>query len=696
VATFVVAVSPVLVVWALSATGVVRSTMLLVLLGTVLSVGLASAGRAYWERRPGSEDLLFGDLMIWGWLRRSRIERRLSRAMTLLELGAQAQSPHADQLTPEQQARLLEDLANALEARDPYTHGHSRRVARHTAMIAKKMGLPRTEVSKVRAAAAVHDVGKIDTPSEILNKPDRLTDEEFAVVKLHPARGEEMVSVLGDEELARIVRHHHERLDGAGYPDRLSGDDIPLGARIIAVADTFDAITSDRPYRSVRPHKQALDILSKEAGTQLDPDAVRAFSSYYSGFRPLALWVVLTHLPQRLFYPLVREVSAAAGGAASAAKVVAATAATAAVGSAVVSSEVAAQRSEPARSAVSAAGTAVAFSKPGEADQLGFLGNPSVATDSPPSSHSASGRDAGAGDNRDASGPADPSADGESGSVGLPPAPAPTDSQSSVVGQQLAPAVEPSVTPGDGQELGPVGAPSVAPDDGSSSGQASPQNGSQGNDTGGGQADDPSGSSNPDDGGGTSSGPGGSSSGPGGSSSGPRGGSNSGRGHGPGSGPGAPDSRGGGGSSGGQGSSPDGGPAGGPSPGPGGGGSQGGGPSSGRGAGSGSGGGGSSSDPGGSGGGSGPSADPGSSVDPGRGGSQGPGLSPGLGGGSNSGAGGGPSSDSGGSISEPGAPSSDPGGPSSGGGRPSGGPSGGPGGSSGSGGRPEVRRSETG
>ncbi len=203
-------------------------------------------------------------------------------------------------LTTEQKTGLLTQLSSGLEARDPYTHGHSRRVARHAANIAKRMGLPRPEVAKIRAAGAMHDVGKVETPAAILNKEGKLTDEEYEIVKRHPVDGAKMVAILGDDELTAIVRHHHERLDGTGYPDRLVGETIPIGARIIAVADTFDAITSTRPYRNARAHKKALDILVAEAGTQLDPAAVRAFCACYSGRRPLAYWTILANARPRL------------------------------------------------------------------------------------------------------------------------------------------------------------------------------------------------------------------------------------------------------------------------------------------------------------------------------------------------------------------------------------------------------------
>ena len=207
---------------------------------------------------------------------------------------------------------MLKELAAALEAGDPYVRGHSRRVARYATMIAVRMGLPPEEVDRIRTAAAVHDVGKVRTPIEVLHKPGRLTDEEYAVIKEHPVDGAHLVEALGDDGITAIVRHHHERLDGCGYPSGLSGEEIPLGARIVAVADTFDAITSARPYRSASPHRKALDILSKEAGTQLDADAVRAFRACYTGRRPFALWLTLLGFPQRLSTSLGNGTTASA------------------------------------------------------------------------------------------------------------------------------------------------------------------------------------------------------------------------------------------------------------------------------------------------------------------------------------------------------------------------------------------------
>ncbi len=226
--------------------------------------------------------------------------------------------------------RLLEQLVSSVENRDPYLHGHSRRVARHAWMIAKRMGLSRTEVARIRTAAALHDVGKVHTPTTILHKRAALNDGEFAVIMRHPDEGAEMTSVLDDPLLTSMVRHHHERLDGSGYPGGLSADTIPLGARIIAVADTFDAITSARPYRAARSHKAAFDVLRGESGTKLDPEVVKAFCAHYTGRRTITLWSFFATLPERLVTILMGGASTAAS-AAQAVAVAAVVGATAAV-----------------------------------------------------------------------------------------------------------------------------------------------------------------------------------------------------------------------------------------------------------------------------------------------------------------------------------------------------------------------------
>lgn len=180
----------------------------------------------------------------------------------------------------------LDRLTAALDGRVPGYFAHSRRVARLAASTAKELGLPGEGVTRVRRAGTLHDVGKSEIPVEILSKPGPLTSQEFAVVKQHAVAGARMVArSTGDEELAEMVRHHHERYDGDGYPDGLLGDEIPVGARIVAVADTFDAITSPRPYRPAMSHREALALLDREAGGQLDPQVIGAFRARYSGIR---------------------------------------------------------------------------------------------------------------------------------------------------------------------------------------------------------------------------------------------------------------------------------------------------------------------------------------------------------------------------------------------------------------------------
>jgi putative nucleotidyltransferase with HDIG domain len=329
-ATGLVVAGPVVAVWALRAWQVVGSTAVAISIGVVLSLAVSFAGSVYWANRESSRDVLFSELMIWGWLRRWRAEHQLTAA---LERLAQLTSASASrEATP--QLSMLKELAEALEAGDPYTRNHSRRVARYASMIAERLGLPADEVDRIRTAAAVHDVGKVRTPIEVLHNPGRLTDEEYTIIKAHPVDGARLVEALGDERLTAIVRHHHERLDGRGYPDGLRGEEIPLGARIVAVADTFDAITSARPYRPASPHRRALDILIKEAGTQLDVDAVRAFRACYAGRRPFALWMTLLAFPQRVSTSLGNGATASA---VSITKVVAAASTVAVVGGAAAS-----------------------------------------------------------------------------------------------------------------------------------------------------------------------------------------------------------------------------------------------------------------------------------------------------------------------------------------------------------------------
>jgi len=173
---------------------------------------------------------------------------------------------------------ILERMADAVDLRDPYTGGHSRRVAAYCAGILDQMKHTGPDVDLIVGAARVHDIGKIGVPDQILNKPDRLTDEERAIMESHAERGAELLTRYPD--FARgvdLVLHHHERWDGTGYPRKLAGYAIPFGARVIAVADSYDAMTSDRPYRRGMAPAQAARILREGAGTQWDAAIVETF-----------------------------------------------------------------------------------------------------------------------------------------------------------------------------------------------------------------------------------------------------------------------------------------------------------------------------------------------------------------------------------------------------------------------------------
>jgi len=169
-------------------------------------------------------------------------------------------------------------LALAAEAKDEYTSGHSERVARYSVQIAEKLGMTREEIERVEWAAVVHDIGKLAVPEEVINKPTGLSYDEFEYIREHPVVGERIISQLGFMATSLpMIRGHHERIDGRGYPDRLKEDEIPLGARIIAVADAFDAMISDRPYRASLAVEAALNELRDGAGRQFDQACVDAF-----------------------------------------------------------------------------------------------------------------------------------------------------------------------------------------------------------------------------------------------------------------------------------------------------------------------------------------------------------------------------------------------------------------------------------
>ncbi|HTU08737.1 MAG TPA: HD-GYP domain-containing protein, partial [Trebonia sp.] len=169
-------------------------------------------------------------------------------------------------------------LCQAVETKDFYTRGHSERVSRGSVMIAREIGMRVERVEAIRYAGMLHDVGKLGVPTSVLQKNGALTDDEYAAIQLHPMRGLDIVREIGflDEALAGIM-HHHERIDGKGYPMGLAGDEIPEFARVLAVADAFDAMTSNRSYRGARTVPEGIAELRKWASTQFDPAFVDAF-----------------------------------------------------------------------------------------------------------------------------------------------------------------------------------------------------------------------------------------------------------------------------------------------------------------------------------------------------------------------------------------------------------------------------------
>lgn len=181
----------------------------------------------------------------------------------------------------------IELLADMLDRRDPYTAEHSKRVTEYVAMIMDELdGITFEDREVILAAAPIHDIGKVGTTDLVLSKPGKLTDEEREIIKEHAAEGAAILGILSMyREASLIVLHHHERWDGNGYPAGLSGVDIPIGSRVIAVADTYDAMTSDRVYRKALPHHVAINEIRRGAGTQFDPQIVDAFLRAMQGHR---------------------------------------------------------------------------------------------------------------------------------------------------------------------------------------------------------------------------------------------------------------------------------------------------------------------------------------------------------------------------------------------------------------------------
>lgn len=200
----------------------------------------------------------------------------LSTALSLLGMASQVEALKADNKSISEQAART--ILKALDVKDSYTFGHSMRVAYFSLVTGAEAGLGPEEMRELELSAIFHDIGKIGTPDAVLNKASRLNEEEFHIMKQHPEGTYEILKDFPNfEKIALNARFHHERYDGKGYPIGLKGEDIPVAARIILIADTFDAMTSTRPYRKGLSYEVAFDELLQFSGSQFDPKMVKCF-----------------------------------------------------------------------------------------------------------------------------------------------------------------------------------------------------------------------------------------------------------------------------------------------------------------------------------------------------------------------------------------------------------------------------------
>jgi diguanylate cyclase (GGDEF)-like protein len=261
------------------ATAVARSIVERVAALDVEGVGpvTVSAGVATYPTHGSSRDELIrlADSALY-WAKKDGKNRvRAYAAESILRANLEQLADTPDRAA---QYRAAESLAKAVDERDAYTGSHSQRVGDYSARIARRLGADEPAVELTRLAGNLHDLGKLAIPEEVLRKPSSLSEAERLMLERHPQIGFRMLESLGVQPVAEWVLHHHERWDGAGYPNRLSGDEIPLGARIIFVADAYDAMTSDRAYRRAMPQGDAIAELERCAGTQFDPAVVKALA----------------------------------------------------------------------------------------------------------------------------------------------------------------------------------------------------------------------------------------------------------------------------------------------------------------------------------------------------------------------------------------------------------------------------------
>jgi putative nucleotidyltransferase with HDIG domain len=190
------------------------------------------------------------------------------------------------------QVELLQLWAESIEAKDRYTASHCARVAEYTEQLGRAMGIEGTQLEWLRTGSMMHDVGKLAVPSAILNKPGPLDADEWRIMRQHPEWGDRLAAKMQLPDVVRdVVRHHHERWDGAGYPDRLGERAIPLVARMLCVVDVYDALTSERSYRRALTRDEALTVMQTESGSTLDPAIYRTFRRVMTGDTRAQVWI---------------------------------------------------------------------------------------------------------------------------------------------------------------------------------------------------------------------------------------------------------------------------------------------------------------------------------------------------------------------------------------------------------------------
>lgn len=212
----------------------------------------------------------------------AELEKRNHELSLMLESAYELRSEMSEQQHPVSMS-VIYSLVLALDSRDPYTAGHSSRVALYSLWIARELGVPEEECRHFHRAAIMHDIGKIGVPDRVLLKADSLNEEEFEIMISHTVIGARILSRMEPEErmlqATEVAKYHHEKMDGTGYPEGLRGESIPFYARIVAVADAFDAMTTDRPYAKGRSYREGVDEIIRCKGSHFDPMVVEAFES---------------------------------------------------------------------------------------------------------------------------------------------------------------------------------------------------------------------------------------------------------------------------------------------------------------------------------------------------------------------------------------------------------------------------------